>query len=75
MVAQDEKNPARAFTWDTLQKDAYFSPEGTTLSLLPTAPWYYNRHCYCCWAPCNSNVLFNFVTTIKISKAFCDALE
>lgn len=23
VVAQAEKNPARAFTWDTLQKDVY----------------------------------------------------
>lgn len=29
----------------------------------------------CYWAAYNSNVLLNFVTTIRISKAFCDALE
>lgn len=45
MVAQARKKAAKAFTWDTLQKDAHLFPEGTTSSLLPTVRWCYSTHC------------------------------
>lgn len=60
------ENPASTFTWDTLRKDARLFLEGT-----PHTPAFSAKvpAGTAAGAACDSNVLFNFLTTIKISPA------